>query len=75
MVKRLEKRRTRHQKKKRIKTNTSSQVKVEIIRDYKNKSNNNERTKILRSINSMLLKLDQLSIPSQFSSDYINTIT
>jgi len=75
MVKRLEKRRTRQQNKKRIKTSTPSQVKAEIIRDYKNKSNNNERTKILRSINSMLLKLEQLSIPSQFSTDYINTIT
>jgi len=75
MVKRLEKRRTRQQNKKRIKTSTPSQVKEKIIRDYKNKSNNNERTKILRSINSMLLKLEQLSIPSQFSTDYINTIT
>lgn len=75
MVKRLEKRRARQQKKKRLKTNASSEVKAVIIRDYKNKSNNNERTKILRSINSMLLRLDQLSIPSQFSTDYINTIT
>ncbi len=74
MVKRLEERRARQQKK-RIKANASSQVKAGIIRDYKNKSNNNERTKILRSINSMLLRLDQLSIPSQFSTDYINTIT
>lgn len=75
MVKRLEERRTRQQKRKRIKTNASSEVKAEIIRDYRNKSNDNERTKILRSINSMLLKLEQLSIPSQFSTDYINTIT
>lgn len=75
MVKRLEELRIRQQKKKRTKTSILSQVKAEIIKDYRNKSNNDERTKILNSVNLMLLALDQLNIPSQFSTDYINTIT
>ena len=78
MLKGLGHRRQQQQKeKKKIrtrKTNISSQeVIINLIKDCRNELNEDKRNNMLQSINSMLLKSDQLSIPPQFTSGYVNT--
>jgi hypothetical protein len=43
-----------------------------LIEDCENEPNKDKRVKILNKINSMLLKSDQLSIPSQFTNEDLN---
>ena len=45
-----------------------------LIEDCRKESNEDKRIDMLNQINSMLLKSDQLIIPSQFTGDYINLI-
>ena len=45
---------------------------LKLIEDCRNESHKDKRIKILNQINSMLLKSDQLSMPSQFTSEYLN---
>jgi hypothetical protein len=46
-----------------------------LIEDCRNESNKDKRIEMLNQINSMLLKSDQLIIPSQITSEYFNHIT
>jgi hypothetical protein len=78
MLKGLEQQGQQQQKeRKKIKTiriNKSSQeVIINLIKDCRNEQNEDKRDKMLHSINSMLLKSDQLSIPSHFTAEYVNT--
>ncbi|MFL6339720.1 MAG: hypothetical protein ACJ718_11540 [Nitrososphaeraceae archaeon] len=45
-----------------------------LIEDCRKESNKDKRIDMLNQINSMLLKSDQLIIPSQFTGEYINLI-
>ena len=45
-----------------------------LIEDCRKESNKNKRIDILNQINSMLLKSDQLIIPSQFTNEYFNLV-
>jgi hypothetical protein len=45
-----------------------------LIEDCRNESNKDKRIEMLNQINSMLLKSDQLIIPSQFTSEYFNLV-
>jgi hypothetical protein len=45
-----------------------------LIEDCRKESNKDKRIEMLNQINSMLLKSDQLSIPSQFTSEYFNLV-
>jgi hypothetical protein len=42
-----------------------------LIEDCRTERNKDKRVKILNKINSMLLKSDRLSIPSQFTNEYL----
>jgi hypothetical protein len=42
-----------------------------LIEDCRTEPNKDKRVKILNKINSMLLKSDRLSIPSQFTNEYL----
>ena len=58
---------------KTIRINKSSQeVIINLIKDCRNEQNEDKRDKMLHSINSMLLKSDQLTMPSHFTIEYIN---
>jgi hypothetical protein len=45
-----------------------------LIEDCRNESNKDKRIEILNQINSMLLKSDQLIIPSQITGEYFNQV-
>ena len=45
-----------------------------LIEDCRNEPNKDKRIEILNQINSMLLKSDQLSIPSQITSEHAKQI-
>jgi hypothetical protein len=45
-----------------------------LIEDCRKESNKDKRIDMLNQINSMLLKSDQLIIPSQFTDEYINLV-
>ena len=45
-----------------------------LIEDCRNESNKDKRIEMLNQINSMLLKSDQLIIPSQITSEYFNDV-
>jgi hypothetical protein len=42
-----------------------------LIEDCRTEPNKDKRVKILNKINSTLLKSDQLTIPSQFTNEYL----
>ena len=45
-----------------------------LLEDCRKESNKDKRIDMLNQINSMLLKSDQLIIPSQFTDEYINLV-
>jgi hypothetical protein len=45
---------------------------LKLVEDCRNEPHRDKRVKMLNQINSMLLKSDQLCIPSQFTSEYLN---
>jgi hypothetical protein len=45
-----------------------------LIEDCRKQSNKDTRIDMLNQINSVLLKSDQLIIPSQFTGEYINLV-
>ena len=45
---------------------------LELIEDCRKEPDKDKRDEMLIQINSMLLRSDQLSIPSQFTSKYVN---
>jgi hypothetical protein len=45
---------------------------LKLIEACRNEPHKDKRIEILNQINSMLLKSDQLSIPSEFTSKYLN---
>jgi hypothetical protein len=45
---------------------------LKLIQDCRNEPHKDERVKILNQINSTLLKSDQLSMPSQFTNEYLD---
>jgi hypothetical protein len=45
-----------------------------LIENCRNEPNKDKRIEMLNQINSMLLKSDQLSISSQFTSEYVNLV-
>jgi hypothetical protein len=47
-------------------------VVLKLIESCREEPHNDKRVEMLNQINSMLLKSDQLSIPSQFTSEYLN---
>jgi hypothetical protein len=45
---------------------------LKLIEGCREEPDKDKRDKMLNQINSMLLRWDQLSIPSQFTSEYVN---
>ncbi|MBV9177100.1 MAG: hypothetical protein JO297_08680 [Nitrososphaeraceae archaeon] len=45
---------------------------LKFIEDCRKEPDKDKRNEMLIQINSMLLRSDQLSIPSQFTSEYVN---
>ena len=45
---------------------------LKLVEDCRKEPDKDKRDEMLNQINSMLLRSDQLSIPSQFTSEYVN---
>lgn len=45
---------------------------LKLIEDCRKEPDKDKRDEMLNQINSMLLRSDQLSIPSKFTSEYVN---
>ena len=45
---------------------------LKLIEDCRKEPDNDKRDEMLNQINSMLLRSDQLSIPSKLTSEYVN---